>query len=343
MREHHEQGRLALFCTGASLLVQRQRHLLLARLVLFVSVDDALHQMVPHHIALIEVHKRNPIHVAQNIRRFHQPAAPRVGQIDLGDVAGHHALGVESHAGDEHLHLLAGGVLRFVEDDERIVQGAPAHEGDGRDLDHIFLQIAVHLLRFQQIVERVVQRPQIRIDFLLQRARQKSQPLAGFHRRPRQHNAADLFVHQRRNRHGHRQVSFAGARRPNAEDHVGAFDGLQISPLVQAFGLESALAAGTLLAGFSQRAQRGAGVAGDDPQHGAEIAILKAESRAPQMRIICKYLLGARHFGGRAMDLNGIGFQIDGDVQAVFQQMQIFVVRAKQGFDIGAEFDVLLH
>ena len=61
------------------------------------------------------------------------------------------------------------------------------------------------------------------------------------------------------------------------------------------------------------------------------------------MRIICKYLLGARHFGGRAMDLNGIGFQVYGDVQAVFQQMQIFVVRAKQGFDIGAEFDVLLH
>src|SRR5207244_8430205 len=66
-----EQGRFALFCAGAGLLIQRQRHLLLARLVLFVSVDHALHQLVPPHLAMIEVHERNPIHVAQNIRGFH--------------------------------------------------------------------------------------------------------------------------------------------------------------------------------------------------------------------------------------------------------------------------------
>src|SRR5437016_2527946 len=101
-----EQGRLALFSAGAGLLIQRQRHLLLARLVLFVSVDDALHQMVPHHIALIEVHKRNPIHVAQNIRRFHQPAAPRVGQIELSDSAGHPSLGAVTCAGSSPHPLL---------------------------------------------------------------------------------------------------------------------------------------------------------------------------------------------------------------------------------------------
>ena len=45
------------------------------------------------------------------------------------------ALESKPEAGEEHLHLLAGGVLRLVEDDEGVVQRAAAHEGERRDLD----------------------------------------------------------------------------------------------------------------------------------------------------------------------------------------------------------------
>jgi len=38
-----------------------------------------------------------------------------------------------------------------------------------------------------------------------------------------------------------------------------------------------------------------------------------------------------------------VGSQIDVDIQAVFQHMQIFVARAKQGLDVRAEFNAFLH
>ena len=56
-------------------------------------------------------------------------------QVDLGHVAGDHRLGAEAQAGQKHLHLLGGGVLGLVQDDEGVVQGAAPHEGQGRHLD----------------------------------------------------------------------------------------------------------------------------------------------------------------------------------------------------------------
>jgi hypothetical protein len=49
-------------------------------------------------------------------------------EIDLRDVAGDDRLRAEPEARQEHLHLLAGRVLRLVEDDERVVQRPAAHE-----------------------------------------------------------------------------------------------------------------------------------------------------------------------------------------------------------------------
>src|SRR5690606_39738705 len=40
-----------------------------------------------------------------------------------------------AEAREEHAHLLAGRVLRLVEDDERVVERAPAHERERRHLD----------------------------------------------------------------------------------------------------------------------------------------------------------------------------------------------------------------
>ena len=39
-------------------------------------------------------------------------------------IAGNNHFRVEAHARQEHFHLLAGGILRFVENDEAVVQRA---------------------------------------------------------------------------------------------------------------------------------------------------------------------------------------------------------------------------
>src|SRR5208282_2890935 len=117
---------------------------------------DSLHQMMPHHVGFVEMHESESVHALQNIDGFDQTAATRVGQVDLGDVTSDHGLGIKSQAGDEHLHLLGGGVLRLVEDDERIVESASTHEGDGSDLDDIFFEIAFDALRLEHVEEGVI-------------------------------------------------------------------------------------------------------------------------------------------------------------------------------------------
>ena len=68
--------------------------------------------------------------------------------------------------------------------------------------------------------KRIVKRAQIGRDFFLQIARQKTERFAGFDRRPRQNNPADLFLLQRRHGHRHGEIGLARAGRPDAEDDV---------------------------------------------------------------------------------------------------------------------------
>src|SRR5260370_8838186 len=116
-----------------------------------------------YDVALVEVYKGNAVHTFEHVHDLKQAAAPGVGQINLRDVAGDDALGVESHAGDKHLHLLRSRVLRLIEDDERIVERTAAHEGNGRNLNHVLFQMAVNLFAIHQIVDIVFTPPHTRI------------------------------------------------------------------------------------------------------------------------------------------------------------------------------------
>ena len=143
------------------------------------------------------------------------------GDVDLPRVAADHHAGVLAEAGEEHLHLLARGVLRLVEDDEGIGERAAAHEGDGRDLDLAAGDAAFHLFGRHAVVERVVERAQVRVDLVLHVAGQEAQLLARFHRRAREDQALHGAGHQLAYRLRHREVGLAGARRAEREDHVG--------------------------------------------------------------------------------------------------------------------------
>ncbi len=100
---------------------------------------------------------------------------------------------VEAETGQEHLHLLGGGVLRLVEDDERIVQRSATHVRQRRDLNDTGAHQLWDQLGIHHVVQRVVERPQVRVDLLAQRARQEAEPLTRLHRGPRQDDARHLL------------------------------------------------------------------------------------------------------------------------------------------------------
>ena len=73
-------------------------------------------------------------------------------------------------------------VLRFVQNNKGIVQGAASHVGQWRNFDDIALYILVDPLNAQHFVEGVIQWAQVGIDFLCQIARQKTKFLPRLHR-----------------------------------------------------------------------------------------------------------------------------------------------------------------
>ena len=131
-------------------------------------------------------------------------------------------------ARQEHEHLLGGGVLRLVENDERVRQGAAAHVGERRDLDRLPRDEPLDLLGLEHVAQRIIKRTQVWRDFFLQIAGQKAERLAGFNRRTSQDDAAHLLFLQRRDRHGHGEIRLAGSRRTDPEHDVVLLNRLDV-------------------------------------------------------------------------------------------------------------------
>ena len=96
--------------------------------------------------------------------------------------------------GEEHLHLLGRGVLRLVEDDERVVERAAAHVRQRRDLDGAGGEQLGDRLGVDHVVQRVVERAQVGVDLLAERAGQEAEPLPRLDRRPGQDDPVDLLA-----------------------------------------------------------------------------------------------------------------------------------------------------
>src|SRR6266508_302961 len=180
----------------------------------------------------IEKDETDSLDAREQLARLAQPGGLSLRQIHLRDVARDDGPRSESNACQEHPHLLRGRVLGLIQDDERVVQGAPPHEGDRGNLDDAALEQLRGLLVPKDVVERVVERTQVRVDLLHHVARQKSQALPRFHRRPSEHDSLDLLFQKIRRRHGHRQVRLPRSRRADREDEVVAVDGLHVEALL---------------------------------------------------------------------------------------------------------------
>ena len=94
------------------------------------------------------------------------------------------------------------------------------------------LEQPLRALDLQHVVKRVVERAQVRVDLLLQIARQEAELLARLDRRPREDDAVDPLGQQERHGLRHREVRLARAGGADAEDDVVLLDGLEVPPLV---------------------------------------------------------------------------------------------------------------
>src|SRR5271165_4125654 len=89
-----------------------------------------------HHIRTGQLGEVDVVDVVQDVDHRPQTGSGAAREIDLGDVSSHDDLGSEAQPGEEHFHLLGRGVLRLVEDDERIIKRAAPHVRQRRHLDH---------------------------------------------------------------------------------------------------------------------------------------------------------------------------------------------------------------
>ncbi len=114
-------------------------------------------------------------------------------------------------------------------------------------------------VRVDHVVQRVVQRAQVRVDLLGQRPGQEPEPLARLDRRAGQDDPVDLLGLEGLDGLGHRQVRLAGAGRADAERHRVGVDRVDVDLLPHRLGADRAAAAGQDVLGEHLGRPRGRG------------------------------------------------------------------------------------
>ena len=175
------------------------------------------------------------IHAAQNMTHQPQPGLLPTRQIHLSNIARDHHLRAETQSRQKHLHLGRGGVLRLVQDHKRIIERPPTHVRQRCHLDNPSLHQLRNHLWLHHVPQCIMQRPQIRVNLLIQRARKKAQLLPRLHRRTRQNNAADLLGVQRLHGFSHGQIRFTSTRRPQTKHNGVLVNGIHVFLLAQGF------------------------------------------------------------------------------------------------------------
>src|SRR5437764_998822 len=218
-------------------------------LVAFVGVDDVLHDLVADDVGRAELDERDAVDAFEDVADDEESGSPApFGEIDLSDVTGHDDVRAEPESGQEHLHLLGRRVLCLVEDDERVIEGAAPHEREWRDLDDTPVHQPCDDLGVEHVVERVVERTEIRVDLGEDVPGQEAEPLARLDRRARQDDAVDLLRLERLHGQRHGEVALARPGRTDAERDRVLPDGIHV--LLLARGLRPhALAAAQDLGG----------------------------------------------------------------------------------------------
>ena len=131
-----------------------------------------------------------------------------------------------------------GGVLRFVQDYDRIVQCPPAHKRQRNDFDNVIDHEAADLLIVHHVMEGVEQRAEVRVDLGLHVSGQEAELFARFHGRTNQNQAPrpSVLKHIHGDRHG--EIGFSRPGRAGTEDKVVVLHRLDVSLLPGGFGVD---------------------------------------------------------------------------------------------------------
>jgi len=220
--------------------------------------------------------------------------------------------------------------LGLVQDDEGIIEGASAHEGQRRDLDGSPLEEAGGLFVVHHVVKGVIERAQVRVDFFRKVSRQKSQFLSSLHGRPHQYDASyQLFGHGR-HRHGHRQIGFAGSRRPDAEDHIIVADGLDVFLLLDALGRNRPLMRGNKDVVEKNIFQITIEVFAENTDGIDNITIINRIAFLDQVCQLCQQPLGELHMSLFPSDAELIPSEMDPHVKLLFNDFEMAAPRSSQ-------------
>ena len=161
-----------------------------------------------------------PFYVAQFFAGVFQAGFDVAREVDLADVAGNNGFCAEADAGQEHFHLFGRGILRFVQNHIRAVERAAAHVGERGDFNQAFFHQFGHAVEAHQIVERVVERAQVGVDFLRQIAGQEAEFFACFDGGADEDDALDLVFFHGIDGCGDGEIGFARTRGTQPEDDV---------------------------------------------------------------------------------------------------------------------------
>ena len=156
--------------------------------VLLVGGNNALDQRVTNDIATRKLDNSNAFSVPQSTVRFEETGLLVCREVDLRFVPSNDCFGIDTQAGQKHEHLLRRGILRFIKDDESVVQGAPPHIGQGGNFDNGSFSVLLKFIGGQHIMQGIMQWPEVRSDLLIKIARQKAQRFAGFNGGPGENN-----------------------------------------------------------------------------------------------------------------------------------------------------------
>src|SRR5205814_6824318 len=306
----------------------------LSYIILFIGANDLLHQVVPHHVLLAKLYHADSVDLPAHFQRLNQAGLLSLRQVDLCNVAGDHRFGVEAQPRQEHFHLLARGVLRFVQNHKRIIQRPSTHERQRRDFYNSLFKKAFQFVRVQHVVQGVVKWPHVRIDFLLQRARQKSQPLTRFHRGARQDDAVYLLGKQRAHGHGYGDVGLPGSAGADAEHHVVLLDLFHVAFLTGVLRRDLLFAEGAHTPVFKHPSWRFVRLL---RRHAHQRLHLRRRKRFAVPRQVVVLL----HDFHRLLDTVLLAFdgqprvvQVRAHAQRVFEQAHVFIESAKEGFNL---------
>ena len=113
--------------------------------------------------------------------------------------------------------------MRLVENDECFIQRATSHIGQRNDLDHILIHQLPQLVVSHHFVDGIEKRTEIRVDFGVHIARQKTKAFPRLYGGANEHDFANQAVFQGLDSKRYGQVSLAGSGGTDSEnDIVGA-------------------------------------------------------------------------------------------------------------------------